>query len=173
MSGVICNFYLVFPAFSFLPITIPHPFCYKSTLEVKIKRSKCNGRKTKLDIEAVFLKKKKPRSAPDRDCAIIPQGSHTICLFNRLYSGNFIVNVLYRLLHLLRCIANYVRESMLNKRCVTLPTVNCRPCASEVFKTAILKDFEFAVCWVSFYKFTTSTNSLSSKFTVTNVFLFF
>ena len=82
------NFDLVFPAFSFLSITIPHPFCYKSTLEVKIKRSKCRGRKAKLDTEAVFQKKKKPRSAPDRDCAIIPQGSHTdhtICFFNRLY----------------------------------------------------------------------------------------
>ena len=54
---------------------------------------------------------------------------------------------IYRLLHLLRYIAKYVyvRGSMLNKRCVTLPTVNWRPCASEVFKTAILKDFEFAV----------------------------
>ena len=51
------NFDLVFPAVSFLPITIPHPFCYKSTLEVKIKRSKCRGRKAKLDTEAVFQKK--------------------------------------------------------------------------------------------------------------------
>ena len=38
-------------------------------------------------------------------------------------------------------IAKYMHGSILNRRWVTLPTVNCRPFASEV----VLKDFEFAV----------------------------
>ena len=38
-------------------------------------------------------------------------------------------------------IAKYMHGSILNKRWVTLPTVNCRLFASEV----VLKDFEFAV----------------------------
>ena len=33
---------------------------------------------------------------------------------------------------------------MLGKRCITVPTVNCSPVASEVVFWAILKDFEFA-----------------------------
>ena len=41
-------------------------------------------------------------------------------------------------------IAKYVHVSKLNKRCVTLASVNCRPFASEVVIWAILKDFEFA-----------------------------
>ena len=38
-------------------------------------------------------------------------------------------------------IAKYMHGSILNKRWVTSPTVDCRPFASEV----VLKDFEFAV----------------------------
>ena len=41
-------------------------------------------------------------------------------------------------------IAKYVHVSKLNKRCVTLASVNCRPFASEVVFLATLKDFEFA-----------------------------
>ena len=33
---------------------------------------------------------------------------------------------------------------MQSKRCITVPTVNCRPIASEVVFWAIVKDFDFA-----------------------------
>ena len=46
-------------------------------------------------------------------------------LTNKVFFLNFMYCI-YRLLHLQQYIAKYVYVSKLNKRCVTLPTINCR-----------------------------------------------
>ena len=52
---------------------------------------------------------------------------------------------IYRLLPLLRYIAEHVYWSMLNKYCVALPSVYCRTFRSKELFRAIWKDFELAV----------------------------